>query len=176
MGRDKALLELGGRPPLALVAADALRAAGADPVIAVGGDLPLLSAAGLDARPDEHPDEGPLGGLLTALHVTTAEVLVVLTCDMPDVDATVVRALVDALAAAPEADLARASAGGRPQPLTAAYRRRVLDPLAAAFDGGERSVLRAAAGLVHVEVDDLPVERLADVDEPGDLHRYARRS
>jgi molybdopterin-guanine dinucleotide biosynthesis protein A len=176
MGRDKALLVVGGRPPLCVVAADALRAAGAASVLAIGGDLDALAALGLDAVPDDHPDEGPLGGLLTALGRPGADPLVVLACDMPDVDGPTVRVLLDALAAAPAADAAVAVAGGRAQPLTAAYRRRCLPRLRAAFEDGERSVRAASAGLTVVEVPGLADHRLADVDEPTDLRRYAHPS
>ena len=54
---------------MAVRAADALRAGGATEVVAVGGDLPGLGAVGLDARGDDHPGEGPLGGILTALRL-----------------------------------------------------------------------------------------------------------
>ena len=52
MGRDKALVEVDGRA-LALRVADALRRAGADPVAAVGGDLPALARLGLADRVTE---------------------------------------------------------------------------------------------------------------------------
>ncbi|WP_434127450.1 molybdenum cofactor guanylyltransferase, partial [Enterococcus faecium] len=45
MGTDKALIEVDGGP-LARRVANALRAAGADPVIAVGGDLEALGDLG----------------------------------------------------------------------------------------------------------------------------------
>lgn len=181
MGRDKALLELPGRPALAVVAARALAGAGARPVLAIGGDLDGLRAAGLDARPDAHPDQGPLGGLVTARALLTAspqvpDTVVVLACDMPDVDAGVVRSLLAALAADPTADAARASVAGRDQPLTAAYRRRALDHLQLAFTAGERSVRRAGAGLHQLSVAIEPGARVADVDGPADLRRYARPS
>ena len=176
MGRDKAMVVVGDRPALCVVAADALRAGGARSVTAVGGDLPALAALGLDAVPDDHPDEGPLGGLLTALAMPGADPLVVLACDMPDVVGATVRALVDALAGASAADAAVAVAGGRTQPLTAAYRRRCLSPLRAAYDAGERSVRAASASLQVVAVTGLPEAPLRDVDEPADLHRYAHPS
>ena len=85
MGTDKALLEVDGRA-LAVIVADALRTSGADRVVAVGGDLDGLSALGLDAVPDLHAGEGPLGGILTALDATTEDVVVVLACDLPGAD------------------------------------------------------------------------------------------
>ena len=176
MGRDKAILEVAGRSALAVVAADALRHAGAAPVVAVGGDGSALAALGLEVVPDDHPGEGPLGGILTALRATRAAVVVVLACDMPDIDAGTVGALVAGLAATPEADVALAVAGGRIQPLTGAYRQRAGAALAEAFEAGERSVRAALRRLTVAEVTGLRADALRDVDRPADLRRYAHPS
>ena len=82
MGTDKALLVVDGRP-LAVVAAEALRGAGATDVFAVGGDRAGLEAAGLRWVADRWPGEGPLGALVTALDASTADVVAVLACDRP---------------------------------------------------------------------------------------------
>jgi molybdenum cofactor guanylyltransferase len=66
MGRDKAFIPVGGRTLVRRVA-DALEAAGATPVVAVGGDLAALRAEGLTAVPDDAPGAGPLAGIVTAL-------------------------------------------------------------------------------------------------------------
>lgn len=187
MGTDKALIEVGGRP-LALIAADALRAAGAGRVVAIGGDRDGLEAIGLEVHPDDHPGEGPLGAIVTALGLGlgldidlhdgdsggTTHIVVVLACDMPTIDAETVAALVDALAAHPDADGAVPVLDGRRQILTAAYRVRLRPRLDAAFAAGERAPRRALEGVEIVEVDGLDPDRLADVDRPDDLQRYAR--
>ncbi len=145
MGTDKALIEVDG-VPLARRVANALRAAGADPVIAVGGDLEALERAGPDAScPDRHPGEGPLGGILTALAATTEDVVVVLACDLPAADADTIRAVALALG---DADVAAPWHDGRHELLHAAYHRRAEPVLRAAFDAGERAPHRAVADLV----------------------------
>jgi molybdopterin-guanine dinucleotide biosynthesis protein A len=174
MGSDKALLEVVGRP-LALTAAAALEAAGAAEVLAVGGDLGALRALGLDARADDHPGEGPLGGILTALRLAAHDPVVVLACDMPEVDAAAVSALVDALVRHPDAQVAAAD-DGRVQGLTAAYRRAAAAVLADRFAAGERAVRRAIEPLEVVRVAGLAPATLADVDRPEDLRRYAHPS
>ncbi len=100
MGRDKAMVEVDGVPMAGRVAA-ALRAAGCHPVLAIGGDAPALAAIGLDAVADDHPGEGPLGGILTALRCfepmpASAQAVVIVSCDVPWLTPAVVRALVDA--------------------------------------------------------------------------------
>ncbi len=161
---------------MARVAADALHGAGAAEVLAIGGDLDALAALGLDARPDDHPGEGPLGGVLTALRHARHDIMVVLACDMPIVDAGVVMALLGALEADPEADVAAATDDGHLQVLTAAYRSRSRPGLEAAFAAGERAVRRAVESLRVVPVDGLDPAALADVDRPEDLRRYAQPS
>jgi len=168
MGRDKALLDVGGRP-LAAVAAAALEGAGATEVFCVGGDLDALAEHGLAVVADRHPGRGPLGGLITALGHGEQDVVVVLSCDLPGAAADAVQAVVRALDAAPWADLAVPVHEGRRQLLHAAYRRRTLAHWEAAFAAGERSLHRPAGHLIAVEVDGLDASWLDDVDEPGDL-------
>jgi molybdenum cofactor guanylyltransferase len=165
MGTDKALLEVDGTA-LAVRVAGALRAAGADPVVAIGGDLDGLGRLGLTAVADGHPGEGPLGGILTALSVTDEDVVVVLACDLPAVDADAIRAVALALG---DADVAAPWHGGRFELLHAAYARRGEPTLRAAFEAGERAPHRAVAELTVVGVADLPAAALTDADTPDDL-------
>jgi len=139
MGRDKALVDLHGEP-LVLVGVRALRGAGAGRVAAVGGDEPALKALGLEVIADEHPGEGPLGGLITALRWAPVDPVVVLSCDLVALGPEEVGAVLDGLAAEAGADVAAPLRGGQPQFLTAAYRRRSLGPLEERFRTGERAV------------------------------------
>jgi molybdenum cofactor guanylyltransferase len=170
MGRDKALLEVDGLAMAAIVGR-ALRAAGADPVVAVGGDGPALRRLGLDPVPDDHPGEGPLGGVLTALAHAPTPVVAVLACDLPGARAAGVAALVGALAARADAEVAIPVVDGRRALVHAAWRRSAAPRLAAAFAAGERSLAGAVACAGVVEVPDLDPAWVADVDVPGDLPR-----
>jgi molybdopterin-guanine dinucleotide biosynthesis protein A len=146
MGRDKALIEVEGRA-LAVIAADALGAGGADDVVAVGGDAPALADLGLRWVPDRFPGEGPLGGLITALESLEADVVVVLSCDLPHVTGEAVASVVAALAD-DAADAAIPVVDGHQQTLLAAWRRATaLGPLRDAFLTGERAIWRAASAL-----------------------------
>jgi molybdopterin-guanine dinucleotide biosynthesis protein A len=167
MGTDKALVAVGpGGRPLASVALAALRAAGAVEVAAVGGDRPGLAALGFSYVADRHPGEGPLGGLVSALAAAPCEVVAVLACDLPDVEAGAVRAVVAALG---DAAIAVPVVDGRLQVLLAAYHRRCLPHLEAAFAAGVRAVHRALAGL-DVRTVELAEPRWArNVNRPGDL-------
>ena len=169
MGRDKALLEVGGRP-LATLAGDALRGAGAAEVLAVGGDGEALAGLGFRAVADRWPGAGPLGGVVTALEAAGEDVVVVLACDLPGVTVAAVAAVLDGLAGG--ADAAVPEVEGRRQVLLAAYRRwPCLPVLAAALDAGERAVHRALAPLVVAPVTLVDPAWAADVDTPADLAR-----
>ena len=158
MGRDKALLRVGGRP-LAGVVADALSGAGAEQVVAIGGDRSGLVAAGLTVVDDAHPGEGPLGGILTAIGRLAGPGLpvVVLACDLPAADPGNVAAVV-----------------GRRQWMHACWSASAGQLLAASFEAGERATWRAAEesvanGLRIVEVAGPSPDGFRDVDQPSDL-------
>ena len=170
MGRDKALITLDGRA-LALRVADALGAAGASDVVAVGGDAAALAALGLRTVPDEQPGAGPLTGILTALgRPRTDDVVFVASCDLIAPSPAAMAETVAAVVGAADADVAVPVADGRRQWMHAAWRRRCSRPLGAAFDAGERAVHAAVAvaGLRVVELAVAPAA-LADADTPADL-------
>ena len=167
MGADKALVELDGLA-MARRAADALWAAGATQVVAVGGNAEELARLSLDVVADLHPGEGPLGGILTALAATEEDVVVVLACDLVAADAAAITAVVDGLG---DADVAAPFHDGRHELLHAAYHRRAESPLTEAFADGERAPHRAVAGLSVASVTGVPAEALADADTPDDLPR-----
>jgi molybdopterin-guanine dinucleotide biosynthesis protein A len=153
------------------VAAAALRAAGASEVVMVGGDLAGLASHGLPGIADLHPGEGPLGGLLTALTWAPVDVVVVLTCDLAAIGPDEVSALVLGLRTEGSAAAAAPLVDGRPQYLTAAYRRSALGPLKVRFDAGERAVRRAmeVSAMKVKLIDGLEASHLTDVDTPEAL-------
>lgn len=174
MGVDKALLAVNGTG-MAVLVARALAAAGADPVLAVGGDAAGLAAVGLAGVPDRRPGGGPLGGIATALaHVGVTDVVAVLACDMPAVSPLGVRAVVDALEAHPEALAAVPVTGGRLQPLHAAWRRAALGEVEAALAAGRGAVRDVLATLGAVNVGGLDPAWLANVNAPADLRQTGR--
>ncbi len=168
MGRDKALVPVRG-VPMARRVADALAAAGAREVLAVGGDLDALAGVGLDARPDAWPGDGPLPATLTALGLAGEAIVVVLACDLVAPDPAAVTAVVATLAGAPDAEVAVPADQGHLQWTHAAWRATARQRLLAAWEAGARSLRRAAATLPRIEVEGLPAGSLADADRPEDL-------
>lgn len=155
MGRDKATIEVDGSTMAARVAA-ALRAAGAAEVALVGGEAGDV--------PDEHPGEGPLGGVLTALGWSGGRTVVVAPCDLATPDPAAFAALAAAAPAVPALD--------RPLPL--ALPGSAAAVLADAFAAGERSLRRAVAALPGLAVVAVAPAAVADADLPADLPPGAR--
>jgi molybdopterin-guanine dinucleotide biosynthesis protein A len=162
MGRDKATLEIDGRP-MAVRVADALVEAGAAEVFCVGG---ASGDPALRVVPDDRAAEGPLTGLITALQAASQDLVVVVPCDLLEPSADAIRRLVNA---ASGASATVPVVAGRPQWLHGAWRREAcLGPLTTAFDRGERSIHRAIAALEVRFVDDAG-PGFDDADTPEDL-------
>jgi len=165
MGRDKALLSFEGTP-MALRVAAALRAGGCSPVVAIGGDSIALQQLELLTISDRWAGEGPLGGVITALeYFADYDVVVIAACDLPQVSAATVMALVDALVDPAEVAMAVTD---RPQPLCAAWRPSAARQLSMAFAAGGRRLLDSLAGLQVSEVV-VDARQLVNVNTVDDL-------
>ncbi|MFV2121415.1 NTP transferase domain-containing protein, partial [Streptomyces sp. Act-28] len=120
-GADKPGLSVGGRTLLDRVlhaCHDAGRA------VVVGGRRPT-SRPVFWAR-EEPPGGGPVAALAAGVRHVDADTVVVLGGDLPFLDRTAVRHLVDALAASTSDAVLSVDADGRDQPLVAAYRTEPL--------------------------------------------------
>lgn len=172
MGRDKALVEVGGVPMAARVVS-ALRGVGADPVVLIGGDATTLAGLAADVVPDRWPGAGPLAGMATALTsdaLSRADLIVVAATDQPWLDPETLGVLVDAAVADPSAIGVVADHGSGPfDGLPGVWRPALGPAVVAAVEQGERRFahLRSLGRVAVVSFAD--PSRLADVDEPGDL-------
>ncbi|MFI6347629.1 NTP transferase domain-containing protein [Streptomyces sp. NPDC050560] len=152
-GADKPGLRVGGRALLDRVLA---AAAGAGTTVVVGGRRP--TARLVEWAREDPPGSGPLAALHAGLRRTAAERVVVLSADLPFLDAATVRRLLTGLEApspdAPDGPPAEGAVltdpDGRDQPLVAAYRaeplRREIALLAAEHGGLTGLPLRLLTG------------------------------
>lgn len=161
-GRDKATSEAGDRL-LGQRVVDALREAGLDPVVAVGGTAG--SALGIPTVADRHPGAGPLAALATVLSWAKTGLVVVVPCDLPLLEAAHINALV---AGASEERAAIAMLDGMAQPSVGCWPARFAPALQRAFGRGERAWQAAMDAGPYVLVP-LPAVALADADTPGRL-------
>ena len=90
MGRDKALIDVGGQPVIRRVV-DAARCVSSD--VRIVGYKEAYRMAGVEVVPDDAPGYGPLGGIMTALRQAEHEFVLVLACDIPLVSTQLLRAM-----------------------------------------------------------------------------------
>jgi molybdopterin-guanine dinucleotide biosynthesis protein A len=166
MGTDKAEVLVGGIPMARLVA-DALAAGGCHQVIAVGG---AARSHGLPVVDDLAPGEGPLGAVLSVLESVAAAAgagpVLVVSCDLPTLDASTVSTLLDR-AARGDADLVVATTD-RVQSLVAVWSVGALGVVRREFAAGERSIRRVVP-LLDVALVPVDPDAVRNVNTPADL-------
>jgi molybdenum cofactor guanylyltransferase len=167
MGVDKALVEVDGMAMAARVAR-ALAEGGCDRVFCQGGDAEALNALGLSVVADSQPGGGPLAGILDALSVAHADI-VVSACDLPWLDAETVQRLLTSAADCPDADVVVACDAHGPH-LAGVWRASARQRLAAVVAGGLRSYRDALERLNTARLE-VPADVVANVNSPDDLHR-----
>jgi molybdopterin-guanine dinucleotide biosynthesis protein A len=139
MGREKALIRVGGRP-LVLHVAGLLEEACA-PVLLAPGRRGRLGFLGYPEVEDDVPGAGPLGGLVAGLSSSPHELLAAVGVDMPFASPATL-SLLAAIHVGEDAVVPVTRSG--PQPLHAVYSASALPKLRAHLAGGHlalRSVL-----------------------------------
>ena len=141
-GTDKALVEFAGRTLLSRMCELVASAAGSVHVIAPVGRYGGQSVSLID---DRWPNEGPLGGIITALLATKVMVSgqqwnLMVSCDMPFLTRQWLECLV-ASAVASDAEVVVPRSAYGLEPLCACWRTSAVDTLQAAFDEGVRKVI-----------------------------------
>jgi molybdopterin-guanine dinucleotide biosynthesis protein A len=158
MGRPKATLEWHGSTFVRRVSGLVARVADGPVVVvrAPGQELPELP---FEVVEDAREDEGPLQGIAAGLAALRgrAEIAYVSAVDVPLLDPTFVRRVVEAVG---DAD---AAAPAGPQPLAAAYRIELADTAERLLAEGER---RARALLEHARVNWLYEPGPESIDDP----------
>ncbi len=125
MGRDKACLAWDGGT-LAQHAAQIV--VGACGSAALVGDPARYGSLGYRVFADRFPGCGPMGGIATALSVSSAEWNLVIGCDMPALTSEALGLLLAEAARTDGKSILPLGAGG-PEPLCAAYHRDCLPAL-----------------------------------------------
>ncbi|MBI4893722.1 MAG: molybdenum cofactor guanylyltransferase [Acidobacteria bacterium] len=138
MGRDKALLAYRGGTLVEWVAGEAQKAAGR---VALVGGGERYGHLGLRCVEERFAGCGPLSGIEAALSAGEAEWNLVLACDMPGLDAGLLRGLLEA-ADGCDADVVAAQdgVGGAAEPLCAVYHMRILDEVRVELKAGRYAV------------------------------------
>lgn len=156
MGAPKGLLTHEGETLLAR----AVRIASSVAPVVIVGDAHEYGVASIA---DDPPGIGPIGGLASLLRDGSA---IALACDMPFVEASHLRALIEA----PDALIVAPRRGQRWEPLCARYDARVLPTIRARIATGDYSLQRLFAEVAVRELE-LDPRALDDWDTPDDVKR-----
>ena len=136
MGRDKALLPLGGMP---LIEHVLQRVAGLGDEILITTNRPEDYAfLGKRMVEDRRPGAGALDGLLTALEAAYGKRVLLLACDMPFVSRPLLEHL---LAIDTDAEVVIPRREGKLQPLHAIYSKSCVGPVREALGAGEKRMI-----------------------------------
>ena len=131
--------------------------------------LPEHRRIGLPIIEDEVPGQGPLMGLYSGLKKSTTEWTLVLSCDVPFVEAKVLELLCNAIAE--DADAVIVAARGERMPLVGVYHQRAAQHFEGVLEQGVRGVQRGLEGL-RVEVIRLTgalAESVQNINTENDL-------
>ena len=139
MGRDKAFVELGGS---ALIERVIQRSAdiGQAETILITNKPADYAHLGLPMRRDALPGKGSLGGIYTALLHAKNPAVLVLACDMPFVNAELLRFMIAQLDA--DTDIVVPRVAGYPQALHAIYRVTCIQPIRAQLEANRLKIIR----------------------------------
>ena len=171
MGRDKALLELGGVPLIARavklcesVASECTIIGGAQ---AGSGSSGRFDGVASKVAADDFPGAGPLGGIATALRLATREWNLVVACDLPYLTRQWLDFLVQR-AMQSDADVVLPMNERGAEPLCAMYRKRAEGAIRAAVNEGTRKVTE---GLTKIKVEFIEPREWKVFDSEGLLFK-----
>ncbi len=174
MGRDKAFLELDGKPLIEHVIQRVAQVC--DDIIIVANDTLAYAPFGLCVVSDVHPGKGSLGGIYSGLQAAHTLFVLAVACDMPFLNPDLLRYLISL---APQADVVVPRArdlssnvlrdAQRPQPLA---KETNLHPMHAVYSKRCLAPIRA-----QIHTDDLRLigfyERVqVRVVEPAEIDRF----
>ena len=170
MGADKEHIVVSG---LAMVewVTRSLASVGADPIVLVGGTS--LRGEARRRVADRVRGSGPLGGIVAALDELNSSLLVV-PCDIPAVSSLHLLPIISASRAVPNVDAVLAHSAHGVEPLLGIYRPSARVSLAATYNAGTRSPMRALAALRWVSVSLPGFSAPSNVNTPEQLADVTR--
>lgn len=170
-GRDKSRLNIGGQSIISRQAA--VLQPLTDDLFIVASQVERFTDTPWRVYPDVLPGTGVAGAILTALESTSADRVLVVACDLPFLDAGLMRRLLD-LAAGADGAWVETPAGA--EPLLACYRRHAAPRIRAAIDAGRLKAADLAqvltlrtVGLAELGTFGDPARLLANINSPEDL-------
>jgi molybdenum cofactor guanylyltransferase len=164
MGRDKAMIDIGGAPLIVRIAELVMPLTG-DPVVI--GPPDRYAHLKMRVVPDDVHGLGPLGGIATSLRDSQQPWNLILGCDLPLLTVEWLQYLINrALVSRADAVLPQNAAGL--EPLCAMYRTRCATTVRAAI---ERDVRKVTDGLANLDVVRIEPREWGVFDADGHLFK-----
>lgn len=177
MGFNKALIDVNGRPIISLLI-DQVRQL-TNRILISSNDSSSYRFLNFPVVPDRFAGCGPLAGLHAAMRWNDCSLFIVLACDLPNLQAPLLRSLVS-LAEGFDAAIPRTK-DGRAHPLCAVYQRTCLPSIEHALEGGSHKFIEIfldnALAVRWIGPDEgvYKAAELANINTPEDLQRLKRR-
>ena len=174
MGQNKALINIGGRPLVEIMAERA--APQADKVFISSNAPGLFSFLPFPVVPDLCPNQGPLSGLHAVMKEHIYTLYITLACDIPGLPASLISRMLD-VSEGFDAVIPRTSDGWA-HPLAAVYRRTCLPVIEDALQKKANKFIDAFPGDgLHVRWltpgdGGFTDADLANINTPDDLRRF----
>lgn len=178
MGTSKAFVRLNGKPLIDYVF-ETLREVTPNIFLSIGS-IPIRHKH-LQVVEDIYPDCGPVGGIYSALRFSKTDLNLIISCDMPFVQADLLKFLVEqAFKEKPDVTLP-VDENGSWQPLCAIYRQSILPNLETAI---LRNTLKLKAIVAEVHSLIIPIENahinyqpnsFLNINTPDDLHQTKKQ-
>jgi molybdopterin-guanine dinucleotide biosynthesis protein A len=149
----------------------AMRSAGVDPIVAIGGPpgiLPVPTVA------DRYPGEGPLGAVATALTYARTGRVLIATCDLPLLDRDTICAITDRAAIVPADTAVVAVTDGVLHPSLACWPSMWASSVHQAVRAGSRR-FRLLLDLGRIEPIEVEPRAVEDADDPEALRSLLDR-
>lgn len=130
---------------------------------------------GLPVYTDIIKEKGPMGGLLTALHYTKADSVLLLSCDMPFIETVAISQLLND--GRPNHDITAATAMQRIYPLLAVYNKTLLPEVMKSIENGNLKMTEFIRSHHHTfcSMDALLVNHpwmLDNFNSPDDIKKH----
>ena len=139
MGRDKAFVELAGKPLIERVIEGSADLDQAETIL-ITNKPAQYAHLGLPMYRDILPDKGSLGGIYTALVGAQSPNVLALACDMPFVNSSLLRYMIDQMD--DDTDIVVPRLAGYPQGLHAIYKKTCIEAIAAQLAADQLKIIR----------------------------------
>ena len=173
MKADKAALKVGGKTLLEHVLGQ-IGPYFDEVIVSVSPGQTQSLPAGSSSAPrfveDETPDLGPLGGILSGLKSAANDACMVIACDIPEVDLSLLRTLASATCGSEIT--VPVGPSGLYESLFAIYRKSVIPRIAALLGSGERSILPLFGRCRTVIVQFEDAGRIRNLNTRADYEAY----